>query len=121
MKEKSVKIKKTESLLAELIPEALSAMVDSRVKSITVTEVVCSKGKSDADVYVYESGLSDREQEEILNQLKKVSSKVKSYCLASTGWYKCPNFTFRFDKNVEKINRMEELFAKIKSKDSDES
>jgi ribosome-binding factor A len=120
MREKTVKIKRTESLLEELIPEALSAMVDSRVKSVAVTEVDCSKGKYDAIVYVYESGLTDREKDEILNQLRKVSSKIKSYCLASTGWYKCPNFTFRFDENVEKVNRMEELFDKIKSKDSDE-
>jgi ribosome-binding factor A len=120
MREKSVKIKKTESLLAELIPEALSSMVDSRVKSVAVTEVDCSKGKYDAIVYVYDSGLSNSEKEEILNQLRKVSSKIKSYCLASTGWYKCPNFTFKFDENVEKMNRMEELFAKIKSKEEDE-
>jgi ribosome-binding factor A len=120
MREKSVKIKKTESLLQELIPEALSSMVDSRVKSVTVTEVDCSKGKYDAIVYVYESGLTDREKNEILNQLKKVSSKIKSYCLASTGWYKCPNFTFRFDQNVEKMSRMEDLFEKIKSKGNED-
>lgn len=121
MNDKSVKIKRTESLLMELIPEALSAMGDSRIKSITITDVVCSRGKSDATVYIYETNISEKEKREIISQLIKVSSRIKSYCLASTGWYKCPNFTFEFDTNIDKISRMEELFAKIKPKEQEEN
>jgi ribosome-binding factor A len=34
--------------------------------------------------------------------------------LASTGWYKCPNFKFELDTSLEKSKKIEDLFAKIK-------
>ena len=49
---KSIKIQKTESLLKELIPEALSNFEDSRINSLLITDVDCSKGKYDALVYI---------------------------------------------------------------------
>ena len=34
--------------------------------------------------------------------------------MASTGWYKCPNFKFELDTSLEKSKNIEDLFAKIK-------
>jgi ribosome-binding factor A len=116
LKEKSIKLQKTESLLKELIPEALGTFDDYRINSITVTDVDCSKGKYDAIVYVYDSSLTKSEKAETIRQLKKVSGAIKSYCLNATSWYKFPSLKFQFDEQVEKTNRLEELFEKIKSK-----
>ena len=38
----------------------------------------------------------------------------------STGWYKCPNFKFELDTSLEKIKKIEDLFAKIKNKTKSE-
>ena len=117
MKNKSIKLQKTESLLKELIPEALSNLNDSRISSITITDVDCSKGKYDAKVYFDGSDYNDKEIKILQKLLSKANGKIKSYILNVTGWYKCPNFSFYNDELIEKSRKIEELF-KIISKDS---
>lgn len=114
---KSIKIQKTESLLKELVPEALSNFEDSRINSLLITDVDCSKGKYDALVYISPEFITEDEQREILKQLNKAKHSIKTHILNSTGWFRCPEFTFKFDENVDKIRRMEEIFQKIKAKD----
>ena len=48
---KSVNLQRTESLLMELIPEALSNLDDNRINSLPITAVNCKNGKYDAIVY----------------------------------------------------------------------
>jgi len=115
LKEKSINLQRTESLLRELIPEALGELSDSRLHLLTITDVDCSNGKYDAKVYFDGSEFSDEELKEVLKLLKKASGRVKSYCLSATGWYKCPNLTFLKDDMLEKSKRIDELFAQIQS------
>lgn len=114
---KSVKLQKIESLLKELVPEALSNFEDSRINSLLVTDVDCSKGKYDATVYISPEFITKDEQKEILNQLRKAKNTIKANVLNATDWFRCPDFTFKFDDNIDKMNRMNELFKKIKAKD----
>jgi ribosome-binding factor A len=124
MREEEIKRKRTESRLVELIPEALSTMNDSRINGLSVTEVVCSRGRYDAKVYLDKSYLNDKEQAEALKQLRVVSNYLSTYVRESEGWFKSPKFTFEFDDQLERITHIEELFkqiAKRKTKDSNES
>jgi len=125
MREEEIKRKRTESRLVELIPEALSGMNDSRINTLSVTEVVCSRGRYDAKVYLDKSYLNEKEQAEALKQLRVVSAYLSTYIRESEGWYKAPKFTFEFDDQLERISNIEALFKEIgkrKSKDnSDES
>ncbi len=114
MKEKSINLQRTESLLKELIPEALAELSDYRINSLTITEVDCKNGKYDARVYFDASDFDNNELKEVRSLLKKASSRIKSYCLNATGWYKCPSFEFLKDNNIEKSARLENLFAQIK-------
>jgi len=66
MREEEIKRKRTESRLVELIPEALSTMNDNRINGLSVTEVVCSRGRYDAKVYLDKSYLDEKEQGEAL-------------------------------------------------------
>jgi ribosome-binding factor A len=115
MKNKSINIQRTQSLLAELIPEALSKLNDKVINSLVITEVDCKKGKYDAKVYFDGSDYSDDELRIIKQKLKKVNGHIKSYCLSVTNWYKCPNFIFVKDDMIKKQNTLENLFAKISS------
>ena len=115
MQEKSINLQRTESLLTELIPEALSSLADNRISSLTITDVDCKNGKYNAIVYFDATDLDNRELQEVQNLLKKASGRLKSHCLASTGWYKCPDFKFIADGNIEKSQRLEDLFEQIKS------
>jgi ribosome-binding factor A len=114
MSEKSIKVQRKESILVELLNEALSTLNDSRLNSLHVLDVVCSKGASDAKVYLEKSILTPKEQKEVLKLIKKANGLISRYCLESTGWYKVPKFTYTFDELFERENKIEELFAKIK-------
>jgi ribosome-binding factor A len=113
MREEEIKRKRTESRLVELIPEALAGMNDSRINGLSVTEVVCSRGRYDAKVYLDKSYLTEQEQGEALRQLRVVSGYISTYIRESEGWYKAPKFTFEFDNQLEEISRIEALFKEI--------
>jgi len=116
MNNKSINLQRTQSLLKELIPEALGELSDSRINSLTITDVDCKNGKYDAKVYFDGSDLSKEELKEVKQLLRKASSRIKAYCLNATSWYKCPNFEFIKDDMMEQNKRMDQLFAQIASK-----
>jgi ribosome-binding factor A len=116
MKDKSVNIQRTESLLMELIPEALGSLEDHTINGLAITDVDCKNGKYDAKVYFDGSDYDNAELKVIRAGLRRANGAIKSYILGATGWYKCPNFTFLVDYMLEKRARMDELFAQI-SKD----
>ena len=120
MTPEEIKRKRTESVLKEIIPEALATLDDSRINALQVTDVVCSRGRSDAKVYLDKSVLSEAEQREALKQLRLVAGYIQNHCKQSEGWFKAPRFTFEFDEQLEKQSRMEELFKQIAQRKSDE-
>ena len=124
MTHEEIKRHRVESVLKEIIPEALSSLDDERINGLTVTDVVCSKGRSDAKVYLDTSFLSEKEQREALKQLRTVSGYIQNHCKQSEGWFKAPRFTFAFDHQLEKVSRIEDLFKQIgtrNTKDDEES
>jgi len=113
MREEEIKRKRTESRLVELLPEAFAGMNDNRINTLSVTAVVCSRGRYDAKVYLDKSYLTDREQGEALRQLRTVSGFLSTYVRESEGWFKSPKFTFEFDSQLEKIANIDALFKEI--------
>ena len=116
MTQEEIKRHRVESVLKEIIPEALSTLDDSRINSLLVTDVVCSKGRSDAKVYLEPSFLNVKEQNEALKQLRSVSGYIQNQCKQTEGWFKAPRMIFEFDHQLEKISRIEELFKQIERK-----
>ena len=117
---KSINLQRTESLLMELIPEALSTLADSKINSLPITAVNCKNGKYDAIVYFDGSDYDKAETKEIVTSLNKANGRLKTHILASTGWYKCPNFTFLVDTSLEKSKNIEALSAQIRKPKSEE-
>ncbi len=113
MTEAQIKLKRTESILKELIPEALSTLNDNRLHEITVLDVKCSRGRSDAKVYLDPDYYDEKEQALLLKQLKKARPIIEDYCMKDQGWFKCPKLAFEFDEHFQKTQRIEELFKKI--------
>ena len=113
MREEEIKRKRTESRLVELLPEAFSGMNDNRINALSVTAVVCSRGRYDAKVYLDKSYLTEKEQGEALRQLRTVSGYLSTYVRESEGWYKSPKFTFEFDTQLEQIANIDALFKEI--------
>ena len=124
MTHEEIKRYRVESVLKEIIPEALGSLDDERINGLTVTDVVCSKGRSDAKVFLDTSFLSEKEQREALKQLRTVAGYIQNHCKQSEGWFKAPRFTFEFDHQLEKVSRIEDLFKQIgtrNAKDDEES
>ena len=120
MNEAQIKLKRTESLLAELIPEALSELNDNRLHELSVVEVKCSRGRSDAKVFIDPSNFSQEEKKVYLKQLRKARPIIEDYCLKDQGWYRCPKLAFEFDEQLKKSQTIEELFKKIASENQGE-
>ncbi|MEA3352269.1 MAG: 30S ribosome-binding factor RbfA [Campylobacterota bacterium] len=120
MTNKSINLQRTQSLLKELIPEALSQLSDPMIRNLAITDVDCKNGKYDAKVYFDGSDYDNTELKIIRIALRKVNGRIKSYILNATGWYKCPNFEFIKDEDIQKQKRLEDLFAKIAKDDKEE-
>lgn len=116
---KSINLQRTESLLMELIPQALSTLADERINSLAITGVNCKNGKYDATVYFDGSDFDKNEIKEIVQALNRANGRIKSDVLASTSWYKCPNFKFEVDTSLEKSKHIEDLFAQIRKTKKD--
>ena len=95
-----------------------STLNDNRINSLTVTDVKCSKGRSNAKVYLDKSFLNEKEQGEALRQLRKVGPHLQNHCKQSEGWFKAPIFTFEFDDQLEDVVRIEDLFKQIAGRNS---
>ncbi len=118
MTQEEIKRHRVESVLKELLPEAFSSLSDERINSLAVTDVKCSKGRSNAKVYLDKSFLNEKEQGEALRQLRKVGAYLQNHCKQSEGWFKAPIFTFEFDDQLEDVTRIEDLFKQIADRNS---
>jgi len=116
MTHEEIKRHRVESVLKEIIPEALGSLDDERINGLSVTDVICSKGRSDAKVYMDTSFLTEKEQNEALKQLRTVAGYIQNHCKQSEGWFKAPRFTFEFDHQLEKVSRIEDLFKQIEGR-----
>ncbi|MDR2081909.1 MAG: 30S ribosome-binding factor RbfA [Campylobacteraceae bacterium] len=113
MTQNEIKQKRVESILKELVPEALSTLEDEQLRGLAVTDAVCHKGRYDADIYLDKTALMDAEILQIYSKLKKVKNYIQNYCANEEGWFRTPNLTFHFDDLLEEQNRMDKLFEKI--------
>ena len=118
MTHEEIKRHRVESVLKELLPEAFASLNDERINSLTVTDVKCSKGRSNAKVYLDISFLTEKEQGEALKQLRKIGPYLQNHCKQSEGWCKAPIFTFEFDHQLEQVSRIEDLFKQIEGRNS---
>lgn len=111
--EEKIKRERTESILREIIPEAISSLADERLHGLGVVNVVCAKGRSDAKVYLDPAFIEDSEKNLIVKQLSKASRVIEGYCANEQGWFRTPALSFSFDETLEQETKMDQLFKKI--------
>ena len=122
-----IKQKRTESLLMELVPEAISTLKDIKIHEVDVIDVKCSRGRSDAKIFLDPHAYTEKERNAFLKILRMTKSLIEAHCMQDQGWYRCPNLTFEFDDHFKKVSRIEDLFKQIAKdpvdpkKDEDES
>jgi len=85
MTEAQIKLKRTEALLAELIPEALTQLNDARLHELSVIEVKCSRGRSDAKVFWIQAVLVKKRKMYISNNSEKHVLSLRIFALRIKG------------------------------------
>lgn len=75
---KSLNILKAQSLLMELVPEALSQLSDERINSLNILEIDCKNGKYDATVYFDSGTIPKNDINDTIKQLKKANGFIRS-------------------------------------------
>ncbi|RUM41454.1 MAG: 30S ribosome-binding factor RbfA [Desulfocapsa sp.] len=115
MIDKSVKLQKTEALIKELLIEAFGALSDPELRGLTVLDVDCSRGKYNAKVFLDEAGMSEPEQNALRRKLRKSQGFLKQYCAEASGWYRSPDFNFKFDDTLKRKTHIDDLFKKIEA------
>ncbi len=113
--QKSIKLLRTESILKELLPEAMATLSDENLNNLSVIDVKCSRGKYDATVFLDPTFLTEDEKRYIISHLNKAQGYLQNYCKQAEGWYRAPKFSFRFDNSLDNQNSMDKLFKKIES------
>jgi len=113
LNKKSIKLQRTESILREILSEAIATLSDMVLKGLVITEVDCKRGKYDADVYLDQGFFDNEEKQYVLKHLKKVRGYLENYTLQNEGWYRCPKFHFKFDEKLQKKQKIDTLFSKI--------
>lgn len=111
--EAEIKIKRTESLLLELIPEALGGLNDKRLHVLDIIDIKCSRGRSDAKVYINPAEYTEQEKRDYLKLLRNARPIVETFCMKDQGWYRSPKLTFEFDEQLKKSQKLDELFKQI--------
>lgn len=116
----NIKQLKSQSLLHEALCEALCELGDTRLRSLAITKVELSAGKESAKVFLDENSF-DTDSAVILSALKKASGAIRANLHASLDWYKVPNLSFEIDRDLAQMNRLDEIFKKIHTKENAES
>ena len=116
-----IKLKRTDAILQELIPEAIAQLGDERLHELDVLEVRCARGRSDAKVYLDPHDYSETERNGFLKQLRKARPIIEDYCMREQGWHRCPKLAFIFDDQLQQSQNIEALFKQIEREKHDES
>lgn len=108
-----IRRQKLESMLQEVLSEALSQLNNTHINALSITGVKCSRGKQSAEVYIEGTDIAEENRGEILSQLKKAQGILREYVLNSTQWFRCPALSFKFDDTLQSVNNLDSIFAKI--------
>lgn len=113
----SIRVQRLEKELLKLISNVLSfKMRDKRLHFVTVTQVKLSPDFSHCKIFF--SHMSDYSHEVVLKALIKSSGFIKREIASMKFMRIIPEITFVFDKESEKVRRLDDIFAKINSESS---
>ena len=118
MNEALIKHQRYEGRLLEVLSEAMATLRDDRLSSLVVVDVKVSKGKYDADIFLDGSDIDKSARGQYLSLLKKATKYLQNYCKVEEDWFKIPKFHFKFDDSLSSQKRLDELFEKIKVKET---
>lgn len=112
----NIKNLKNQSLLREVLQEAICSLEDNRINTLSITGIKCSNGKYFARVLLDSTFIDESKRNNILKLLKKADNIIRKYVQSTLSWYRIPNFVYEFDLELEGINKLDSIFKKIKGK-----
>lgn len=115
---KTIKLAQKESLLLKEISSLFmkAAADDPRLQRLTINRVSLSSDKSNCSVYFYTSG-GLQEFKEILEVLKLYGPSLRTALAKSINARYTPHLIFKYDEQLEKEAKMNQLLDSLKDKD----
>lgn len=107
-----IKAQRVESLLLEVLSEAIASLDDRRLNSLVITRIR-AKGKQSAEVYIEGTDIESSARSQILGCLRKAESALKEQILSATGWFKAPHLSFSFDDSLSNANALDKIFQHL--------
>ena len=105
---------KNQSMLKDVLQEAICSLSDTRINTLSVTKVKCSNGKYFARILLDSTLIEPQQRIVIIKLLKKANNTIRKYVQSSISWYRIPNFEYEFDLELENINRLDSILKQIK-------
>lgn len=109
-----IHIEKQEAFFKDLVIEAFANLYDSRLNTLEITQVKCSRGMYHAKIYIESSDLNENEQKEILKLFKKARYILQNYIFKMSGKYSVPKLEIVFDNTLIVQNQLDNLFSRVK-------
>ncbi|MGM0607937.1 MAG: 30S ribosome-binding factor RbfA [Candidatus Muiribacteriota bacterium] len=119
MKKESIRLKKINSLIKEITAKILKKEVtDPRLSKMTVINIKVAPDLREAKVFYSVLG-GQEDKKEVKEALKKAGGFIQAKFSSEINLKYTPKLIFLFDDSVEKAQRMEEIFKKIKDDRND--
>lgn len=96
--DKIVRQKRLEAQFVQLLNESFADLNDPIFAGVSVVDVIISKGRYDARVFVQ---CDEANKTEVLRHLKHASGAIREYCLQASGWFRCPKLHFEWEQNTQ--------------------
>ena len=106
------RVQKVAELLRQQLAEMIIGVIPEELGLITVTEVIVSADIKNATVYI--SCLEKTSQKEVLNKLKEKTPEFQHTLGKLLAMRYIPKLSFKVDRGLEQINRVEEILEKVK-------
>lgn len=109
-----------ETLREEIIEIVGFELEDPRVMGVTVTDVVVSDNKRDANIFVLIEG-DEKQINEALSALQHATTYIRRQITYNLNLHHAPQLHFLRDTVEEKASRIEEILQDLDIKEAEES
>lgn len=106
------RVQKVAELLRQQLAEMIEGVIPEELGLVTVTEVMVSADIKNATIYI--SCLEKSSEKEILAKLKEETPDFQHTLGRRLKMRYIPKLSFKVDRGLESINRVEEILEKVK-------
>ncbi len=116
----SIRVQRLEKELFKLITNVVNFKLrDRKLSFVTITQIKLSQDFAHAKIYF--THMSDFKHDDVLRALQRSSGFIKREIASHKFMRVIPELNFMYDKEAEKIRRLDDIFTKIHNESNSDS